>query len=137
MKEATAMAGKLTTPEFKRRVVSNNEGHKKTTSQEMEHALANQDKSPPKKKKSPSKPSTVESADLFEASTAGFNCCGEVHMLLSTFVEVLSERAAADTSKMKKLEVNLAEARNLESYLKEKKNHLRQTLALISDKLQG
>lgn len=37
----------------------------------MEHALANQDKSPPKKKKTPSKPSTVESADLFEASTAG------------------------------------------------------------------
>lgn len=35
MKEATAMAGKLTTPEFKRRVVSNNEGHKKTTSQEV------------------------------------------------------------------------------------------------------
>lgn len=37
----------------------------------MEHTLANQDKSPPKKKKAPPKPSTVESADLFEASTAG------------------------------------------------------------------
>ena len=56
---------------------------------------------------------------------------------MSIFVACCSERAAADTSKMKKLEVNLAEARNLESYLKEKKNHLRQTLALISDKLQG
>lgn len=35
MKEATAMAGKLTAPEFKRRAVNNNEGPKKTTSQEV------------------------------------------------------------------------------------------------------
>lgn len=48
-----------------------------------------------------------------------------------------SERAAADTSQMKELQGILAEAHNLESCLKEKKNHLRQTLALISDKLQG
>lgn len=48
-----------------------------------------------------------------------------------------SERAAKDTSQMKELEDILTEARNLESYLKEKKHHLRQTLALISDKLQG
>ncbi|XP_073343537.1 uncharacterized protein [Pagrus major] len=137
MKEATAMAGKLIAPEFNKRAVNNNEGPKQTTSQEMEHTPANQDRSPPKKKKPPSKPSTFESADLIEASAAGFNCCGEVRMLLSTFVEVLSERAAADTSQMKKLEGMLAKAQNLEFYLKEKKSHLRQTLALISDKLQG
>lgn len=48
-----------------------------------------------------------------------------------------SERAAADTSQMKELQGILTAAQNLESYLKEKKNHLRQTLALISHKLQG
>lgn len=47
-----------------------------------------------------------------------------------------SERAAADTSQLKKLEGILTEAQNLESYLKEKKKELRQTLAVISDKLQ-
>lgn len=48
-----------------------------------------------------------------------------------------SERAAADTAQMKELEGILTKARNLESYLKEKKYNLRQTLAGISDKLQG
>jgi len=58
------------------------------------------------------------------------------HILTVTLV-CCSDRASADTSQMKELEVILIEARNLESYLKEKKSHLRQTLALISDKLQG
>ncbi|KAM9359106.1 testis-expressed protein 12 [Symphorus nematophorus] len=101
----------------------------------MECTPANQDKSPPKRKKAPSKPSTLESADLFEATNAGAS--REVSMLFSKLAQVLSERAAADTSQMKELESILAEAQNLESYLKEKKKHLRQTLALISDKLQG
>lgn len=48
-----------------------------------------------------------------------------------------SERAAADSSQMRELEGILAEAKSLESYLKEKKTHLRQTLAVISDKLLG
>uniref|UniRef100_A0A3B5KX50 Uncharacterized protein n=1 Tax=Xiphophorus couchianus TaxID=32473 RepID=A0A3B5KX50_9TELE len=48
-----------------------------------------------------------------------------------------SERGAADTTQMKELEGILTEARNLESYLKEKKCNLRQTLALISNKLQS
>lgn len=48
-----------------------------------------------------------------------------------------SDRAAVDASRMKELEGILAEARDLESYLKEKKQHLRQMLAVISDKLQG
>lgn len=37
----------------------------------MECKATNQDKSPPKKKKPPSKLSTLQSTDLFEASTAG------------------------------------------------------------------
>lgn len=48
-----------------------------------------------------------------------------------------SERAIADTMLMKELEGILADARHLESYLKEKKQHLRQTLDLISEKLQN
>lgn len=53
------------------------------------------------------------------------------------FVHCCRERAAADTSQMKELEAILAEARNLEGHLKEKKKHLKETLALISDKLAG
>lgn len=56
---------------------------------------------------------------------------------MSVCMVCCSERAAADTGQMKKLQGILTEAQNLESYLKEKKKHLRQTLALISDKLQG
>lgn len=63
--------------------------------------------------------------------------CHSVASLMSVFIACCSERAVADTSQMKELEGILTEAQNLESYLKEKKNHLRQTLALISDKLQG
>uniref|UniRef100_A0A8C9Y4G9 Testis expressed 12 n=1 Tax=Sander lucioperca TaxID=283035 RepID=A0A8C9Y4G9_SANLU len=135
MKEATPTVGKLIPPTLNKRAVNNNKAPKQTTPQETEHTPANQDKSPPKKKKPPSKPSTLESADLFVATTAGAS--REVSMLFSKFAEVLSERAAADTSQMKELEGILTEAQNLESYLKEKKKHLRQTLALISDKLQG
>lgn len=53
------------------------------------------------------------------------------------FLFPCSDQAAGDTSRMKELEGILAEARDLESYLKEKKQHLRQMLAVISDKLQG
>lgn len=54
-----------------------------------------------------------------------------------TAVSSHSDRAAADASRMKELEDILAEACDLESYLKERKQHLRQMLAVISDKLQG
>ncbi|CAK6972490.1 hypothetical protein EPR50_G00029620 [Scomber scombrus] len=135
MKDATPTPGKLTPTAVNKRGVNNSKGPKQTTSLEMERTPANQDKSPPAKKKPPSKPSTLESGDVFEATTAGAG--REVSMLLSKLAEVLSERAAADTSQMKELEGILTEARNLESYLKEKKNHLRQTLAVISDKLMG
>ncbi|XP_071327996.1 testis-expressed protein 12 [Trachinotus anak] len=134
MKEAT-VAGKLIPPAVNKRAVISNKSPVRTTSQEIERTSANQDKSPPKKKKPPSKPATLESADLFEATAAGAS--REVSMLLSKLAVVLSERAAADAAQMKELESVLTEARNLESFLKEKKKHLRQTLALISDKLQG
>ncbi|TMS07443.1 Testis-expressed protein 12 [Larimichthys crocea] len=136
MKEATPAAGKLAVPTLNKTGVNNNKGPKQTTAQEMECTPANQEESPPKKKKPPSKPSTdLESADSFEATAAGAS--REVSMLLSKFSKVLSERAAADSSQMRELEGILAEAKSLESYLKEKKTHLRQTLAVISDKLLG
>ncbi|KAK2847499.1 hypothetical protein Q5P01_010498 [Channa striata] len=101
----------------------------------MDRPPAGHDKSPPKKKKPPSRPSTLELPDIVEAVTAGAN--REVSLLFSKFAQVLSEGAAADTSQMKELEDILTEARNLEAYLREKKKLLRQTLTLISDKLQG
>ncbi|XP_034557152.1 testis-expressed protein 12-like isoform X2 [Notolabrus celidotus] len=103
--------------------------------QQTERSSANPEKSPPKKKRPPSKPSMVEPADLFDATTAGAS--REVSMLFSKLAEVLSERATADTSQIKQLDGILRETQNLESYLREKKNHLRQKLALISNKLQG
>ncbi|KAG8002283.1 Testis-expressed protein 12 [Nibea albiflora] len=141
MKEATPAAGKLTVPTLNKTGVNNssnnnNKGPKQTTAQEMECTPANQEDSPPKKKKPPSKPPTaLESADSFEATAAGAS--REVSLLLSKFAKVLSERAAAESSQMRELEGILAEAKSLESYLKEKKTHLRQTLAAISDKLLG
>ncbi|XP_042337216.1 testis-expressed protein 12-like, partial [Plectropomus leopardus] len=100
-----------------------------------ERTPANRDKSPPTKKQTPSKPPTSEPADLFEATTAG--AIREFNMLFSEFSQALSERAAADAAQMKELDRILTEAKNLEAYLKEKKKTLRQTLDLISDKLQG
>ncbi|XP_072247897.1 uncharacterized protein [Leuresthes tenuis] len=130
MKDLTQMAGKLMPPSVNKQTVSSN----KEPQQEMDCTLSNQYKSPPKKKKTP-ETSALESPNSFEATAVGAS--REVNLLVTKFAEVLSDRASADTSQMKELEVILIEARNLESYLKEKKSHLRQTLALISDKLQG
>ncbi|XP_037317561.2 testis-expressed protein 12-like isoform X2 [Pungitius pungitius] len=134
IKEAVHMAEKMIPPISNKRPLNNNKGSKQTE-KETEQTPANQDKSPPKKKKPPSSSSTLESAGLFEATTAGAS--KDITMLLSTFSEVLSERAAGDASQMKELQGILTEAQKLESYLREKKKRLRQTLALISDKLQG
>uniref|UniRef100_A0A8C7V8K8 Si:dkey-40g16.5 n=1 Tax=Oncorhynchus mykiss TaxID=8022 RepID=A0A8C7V8K8_ONCMY len=113
-----------------------NKGPKQKLSQEVEQTSAYCDNSPAKKKKAhSSKPPASYSSDLFEAELAGAN--REVNMLFSKYSEVLSERAAIDASQVRELEDILMEARNLESHLKEKKEHLRRTLALISDKLQG
>uniref|UniRef100_A0A3B4V6Y0 Uncharacterized protein n=1 Tax=Seriola dumerili TaxID=41447 RepID=A0A3B4V6Y0_SERDU len=132
MKEAT-LAGNLIPPEVNKRAV-NNRSPIQTTSQEIEQTPA-KEKSPPKKKKPPCKPSTLKSGDLFDATAAGGS--REVSMLLSKLAAAVSERAEADTAQMKELEGILTEARNLETFLKEKKKHLKQTLALISDKLLG
>uniref|UniRef100_A0A3Q0R6P6 Uncharacterized protein n=1 Tax=Amphilophus citrinellus TaxID=61819 RepID=A0A3Q0R6P6_AMPCI len=121
------VAGKLKPPAINR-MTMNNKGLKQTSSQEVECTNTNQEISPPKKRKSPSETSALDSADSFEATAA---------TSWPVFLLCCSERAAADTSQMEELEVILTEARNLETSLKEKKNHLRQTLALISDKLQG
>uniref|UniRef100_A0A665VTN8 Uncharacterized protein n=1 Tax=Echeneis naucrates TaxID=173247 RepID=A0A665VTN8_ECHNA len=117
--------GKVNLPAVKKRTVNNNVNKSfsaisLSSLQQIECTPANQDRSPPKKRKLPNEPSTLESGDLFEATA---------------IMTIL--RAAADAAQMKELEGVLTEARNLESFLKDKKNHLRQTLALISDKLQG
>uniref|UniRef100_A0A8C8LNX9 Testis-expressed sequence 12 protein n=1 Tax=Oncorhynchus tshawytscha TaxID=74940 RepID=A0A8C8LNX9_ONCTS len=119
-----------------------NKGPKQKLSQEVEQTSAYCDNSPAKKKKAQSSKTPASySSDLFEAELAGAN--REVNMLFSKYSEVLSafvsysERAAIDASQVRELEDILMEARNLESHLKEKKEHLRRTLALISDKLQG
>lgn len=46
----------------------------------MECKATHQDKSPPKKKKPPSKPCTLQAPDLFEASTVGM-CTVELSRL--------------------------------------------------------
>uniref|UniRef100_A0A8C7L2P1 Si:dkey-40g16.5 n=1 Tax=Oncorhynchus kisutch TaxID=8019 RepID=A0A8C7L2P1_ONCKI len=113
-----------------------NKGPKQKLSQEVEQTSAYCDNSPAKKKKAQSSKTPASySSDLFKAEFAGAN--REVNMLFSKYSEVLSERAAIDASQVRELEDILMEARNLESHLKEKKEHLRRTLALISDKLQG
>uniref|UniRef100_A0A4W5Q345 Si:dkey-40g16.5 n=1 Tax=Hucho hucho TaxID=62062 RepID=A0A4W5Q345_9TELE len=113
-----------------------NKGPKQKLAQEVEQTSAYCDNSPAKKKKAhSSKTPASYSSDLFEDELAGAN--REVNMLFSKYSEVLSERAAIDASQVRELEDVLMEARNLESHLKEKKEHLRRTLALISDKLQG
>ncbi|KAL1260717.1 hypothetical protein QQF64_008544 [Cirrhinus molitorella] len=71
----------------------------------------------------------------FEIALAEAN--REVSALFSKYSEVLRERATVDASQLGELEDILTEARSLESHLKEKKEHLRRSLALISDKLQG
>ncbi|KAJ3591063.1 hypothetical protein NHX12_009010 [Muraenolepis orangiensis] len=48
-----------------------------------------------------------------------------------------SARAAVDASQVRELEGLLEEARGLEAHLQERKDHLKLTLALIADKLQG
>ncbi|TNN34160.1 Testis-expressed sequence 12 protein [Liparis tanakae] len=121
----------------KRAINNNNNNNKgsKQTPEETERTPANQDASPPMKKRTASASFSLESAGLFEATTAAAS--RDFSMLFSKFSEVFSERAAADTSQMKELEVILTEAQDLESYLKEKKKHLRQTLSLISERLLG
>ncbi|XP_019901935.1 testis-expressed protein 12 [Esox lucius] len=112
-----------------------NKGLKQKIAFEVERTSAYCDNSPAKKKAHGCKTSASKASDLFEAALAGAH--REVNMLFSKYSEVLSERAAMDASQVRELDNLLMEARNLESNLKEKKDHLRRTLAIISDKLQG
>ncbi|XP_004075783.1 uncharacterized protein LOC101167311 [Oryzias latipes] len=138
MEDTSTVAGKLEPLVLNKSTMNNNKGQKWTASQEsqqMECTLSYQDKFQPKKRKPSSEASAHDLTNSFETTAAGAS--RDISMLLTKFAQVLRERAAADTSKMKELEILLTEARNLESYLKEKKSHLKQTLAQISDKLQG
>ncbi|XP_068441540.1 testis-expressed protein 12 [Clinocottus analis] len=125
------MAEKMIPPISNKRAVNKNKGSKQT-SEEMERAPERQDNSPPKKKKSFATV-TLECEGLFEATTAGAS--RDFSMMLSKFAEVFSERAAADTSQMKELQGLLIEAQDMESYLKEKKKRLRETLSRITERL--
>ncbi|KAJ7995174.1 hypothetical protein DPEC_G00241820 [Dallia pectoralis] len=108
---------------------------KQKVAHEIERTSAHCDSAPAKKKAHSSTTSASNASDLFEAALADAN--REFNMLFSEYSEVLSERAAIDASQVRELDDLLMEAKNLESHLKEKKDHLRRTLAVISDKLQG
>uniref|UniRef100_A0A3B3CPY5 Uncharacterized protein n=1 Tax=Oryzias melastigma TaxID=30732 RepID=A0A3B3CPY5_ORYME len=99
--------------------------HTITTS--MDFAGAHQDKSPPKKRKHSSEAFTLDLLNSFDTTSAG----------KTSSVVFCRERAKADISKIKVLKILLAEAQNLESYLKERISRLKQTLTQISDKLSS
>ncbi|XP_027029766.1 testis-expressed protein 12 isoform X2 [Tachysurus fulvidraco] len=103
---------------------------------EAEDAAGFGNDSPAKKMKaSRTKSLLADGADEFE--TAWSDAVRDINLLFSKYSEVLRERAAVDASQIQELTDILTEAMNLESQLKEKKEHLRQALAIISDKLQG
>ncbi|KAL2085850.1 hypothetical protein ACEWY4_019170 [Coilia grayii] len=89
------------------------------------------DNSPAKKVKG----ATPHSHERLERLMADANT--RLTMLFSDFTEVLRERASADSMQVKELGDLLIEARDLEAHLKEKKEHLRHSLAVISQKLQA
>ncbi|KAJ0021816.1 hypothetical protein NQD34_009306 [Periophthalmus magnuspinnatus] len=97
----------------------------------MEPPPSAREKLPPKKKTC--KQSPLIPTHLFDAATADVSC--EINDLFTKFADILCEKATADQSMMQELDGIVTEARNLEAHLKEKKKLLRQTLALISDKL--
>ncbi|KAF6720873.1 hypothetical protein FQA47_010968 [Oryzias melastigma] len=101
----------------------------------MDFAGAHQDKSPPKKRKHSSEAFTLDLLNSFDTTSA--EASKEFSMLLTEFNQALRERAKADISKIKVLKILLAEAQNLESYLKERISRLKQTLTQISDKLSS
>ncbi|XP_017346184.1 testis-expressed protein 12 isoform X3 [Ictalurus punctatus] len=103
---------------------------------EAEHAGAFCDDSPAKRMKvSRTKLAPVDGTEGFEKAWSG--AVREINCLFTKYPEMLRERAAVDASQIQELTNILTEALSLESQLKEKKEHLRQSLAVISDKLQG
>ncbi|XP_066535975.1 testis-expressed protein 12-like isoform X2 [Hoplias malabaricus] len=101
---------------------------------EVEHADTYSANSPAKKMKGhcTKSPSVTNG---FE--TAWADAVMEINLMFSNYSEVLRERAAMDALQTEELENILSEAMSLESSLKEKKEHLRRSLSIISDKLQG
>ncbi|XP_076832825.1 testis-expressed protein 12 [Brachyhypopomus gauderio] len=102
---------------------------------EGEHAITYYENSPAKKVKVQcAKSTTADVTGGFE--TAWAEAVKDINLVFSMYSKVLRERAAADASQIEELEDILTEALSLESQLLEKKEHLRQSLAVISDKLQ-
>ncbi|XP_026780514.1 testis-expressed protein 12 isoform X1 [Pangasianodon hypophthalmus] len=102
---------------------------------EAEHAGGFCDDSPAKKMKmSCTKSPPVDGTEGFESAWS--DAVRDINLLFTKYSEVLRERAAVDASQIQELTNILTEAMSLESQLKEKKDHLRRALAIISDKLQ-
>ncbi|XP_028321304.1 uncharacterized protein tex12 isoform X2 [Gouania willdenowi] len=139
MNEMTPTVEKLMPHALKKTTVDIIRDPKRTMAPEVQTKQIECMLSPSKKKKPPvpgPDPVPVESsAPSFQATAA--DASAELSVLLSKYAEMLSDRAAADSCQMKDLEGILSEAQHLESHLQEKKSQLKQTLALISDKLQG
>ncbi|KAG5836909.1 hypothetical protein ANANG_G00233680 [Anguilla anguilla] len=109
-------------------------GPKTKMTKEVEEAPMYCESSPMKKKrplcdKSPA----LNSLNVFQAAVTDTN--REVNVLFSMFAEVMSERAAVDGSQVRELEDIVKEVKGLESHLMERKEQLRRSLAVISDKL--
>ncbi|XP_068601722.1 uncharacterized protein [Brachionichthys hirsutus] len=150
------MAANGMSPQLKRRGSDN----KQRTAPENAERRAAAPGRPPAAKRRPSC-EQPDSADFLEATAAGHHVDGvdpvswdvlrltrvsvsasataagrDVCSLLMTFSHLLSERVVADTSQISELEGVLAEAATVASCLREKKKYLRQTLSVISEKLQ-
>ncbi|KAJ8397212.1 hypothetical protein AAFF_G00440460 [Aldrovandia affinis] len=111
-------------------------GPKIKVAKEVEQVPMYCENSPMKKKRPPrDKSAASKCSDVFEAAVTDAN--REVDMLFSKYAEVMSERASVDGSQARELEDIVREVRNLESHLMERKEQLRHSLAIISDKLQG
>ncbi|XP_068601724.1 testis-expressed protein 12 isoform X2 [Brachionichthys hirsutus] len=123
------MAANGMSPQLKRRGSDN----KQRTAPENAERRAAAPGRPPAAKRRPSC-EQPDSADFLEATAAAAG--RDVCSLLMTFSHLLSERVVADTSQISELEGVLAEAATVASCLREKKKYLRQTLSVISEKLQ-
>ncbi|KAJ8368216.1 hypothetical protein SKAU_G00082440 [Synaphobranchus kaupii] len=111
-------------------------GPKIKMTKEVEEATMYCESSPLKKKRPLSdKSPALNSLDVFQAAVTDAN--REVNVLFSKYAEVMSERAAVDGSQVRELEDIVKEVKGLESHLMERKEQLRRSLAVISDKLQG
>uniref|UniRef100_A0A3B3Q854 Si:dkey-40g16.5 n=1 Tax=Paramormyrops kingsleyae TaxID=1676925 RepID=A0A3B3Q854_9TELE len=124
------MAGKRTT--FREQTMDTIRTRIKET---MESSIHSENPPSKKNKVTSDVAPTLNIFDGFEALIPGAN--KEVGMLLSDFAKVMRERSELGASQVRELEDIVKEARGIESHLREKKEQLRRSLAVISDKLQG